>query len=82
MEKETGIVMELLSVAYQLRNWDSLRFVGPGIHPDLFSDSFLKIPRLTNSTTWDSWKNRLIKSMPPKQALYNFASYMFCKLKK
>ena len=82
MEKETGIIRELLNVAYQLRNWDSLRFVGPGIRPDLFSSKYRKIPRLTNSATWDSWKNGLIRNIPPEKELFNFASYMYCKLKK
>ena len=82
MEKETGIIRELLNVAYQLRNWDSLRFVGPGIRPGLFSNKYRKIPRLTNSTTWNSWKNGLIRNIPPEKELFNFASYMYCKLKK
>ena len=82
MEKETGIFKEMLTVAYILRNFDSLRFVGPGIHRGPFSDKFQKIPRLTNSTTWNFWKNGMIKSMPSDKEIFSFASYMFCKLKK
>jgi len=81
-EKETGIMREMLYAAYYIRHFDSLRFIGPGIHHGLDSKKFRKIPRLTNSESWKFWKSSMIHSVPQEKDLFNFASYMLCKLRK
>merc|ERR1712126_343990 len=41
-----------------------------------------RLANLTNSKNWKIWKNMMNTSMMSKDGIYNFSTYMYCKLNK